>query len=97
MEIPYGSRVEVGLASEGVAVSTDTEIWGNMGLSPSGNGLALSGTNSRKPAKEPVSADVYGSDSKAGTWKAGTLKLRSVKALPKVNGLDFPGSERKKA
>ena len=91
-EIPYGSRVEIGLASEGVAVSTDTEIWGNMGLSLSGNGLALSGTNSRKPAKEPVSADVYGSDSKAGTWKAGTRQLRSVKALPKVNGLDFPVS-----
>ena len=94
-EIPYGSRVEIGLASEGVAVSTDTKIWENMGLSLSGNGVTLSGTNSQKPAKEPVSAVVYGSDSEAGTWKKGTLKLRSVKALPKVNGLDFPGSERK--
>lgn len=92
-EIPYGSRVEIGLASEGVAVSTDTETWKKMGLSLSENGLALSGTNSQKPAKEPVSAVVYGSNPAEGTWKAGTLKLRSVKALPKVNGLDFPGSE----
>ena len=93
-EIPYGSWVEIGLASEGVAVSTDTEIWENMGLSLSGNGVTLSGTNSKTPADEPVSAEVYGSDSAAGTWKKGTLKLRSVKALPKVKGLDFPGSKQ---
>lgn len=92
-EIPYGSRVEIGLAPEGVAVSTDTKIWENMGLSLSGNGVTLSGTNSQKPAKEPVSAVVYGSNPAEGTWKAGTLQLRSVKALPKVNGLDFPGSK----
>ena len=92
-EIPYGSRVEIGLASEGVAVSTDTETWKRMGLTLSGNGVTLSGTNSRTPAKEPVSADVYGSDSEDGTWKKGTLKLRSVKALPKVKELQFPGSE----
>ncbi|MGN8801250.1 hypothetical protein ACTNCH_09810 [Candidatus Merdisoma sp. HCP28S3_D10] len=94
-EIPYGSRVEIGLASEGVAVSTDTAVWEKMGLNLSGNGVTLSGTNIQKPAEKPVSADVYGSDPTEGTWKKGTLKLQSVKALPKVNGLDFPGSELK--
>ena len=93
-EIPYGSQVEIQLASEGVAVSTDTAVWEKMGLSLSGNGLTLRGTNSKTPTDDLVSAAVYGSDPTERTWKKGTLKLRSVKALPKVNGngLDFPGS-----